>query len=149
MDDDEKTLLQDGLADIFSNLHCLPASTAAAVWRVKQSAIVFVTNPAFYKIECLGRAGESRRGPVVRRPVNVIKGKRIFTADLMDVMPFDALGALRKQSDRQKRRDLHKKLTKANKHKRVPPPPRSRTRSRPFPLSSPNPVCDDTMDVDD
>ncbi|KAG1873235.1 hypothetical protein F4604DRAFT_1681273 [Suillus subluteus] len=148
MDDDEKTLLQDGLADIFSNLHCLPASTAAAVWRVKQSAIVFVTNPAFYKIECLGRAGESRRGPVVRRPVNVIKGKRIFTADLMDVMPFDALGALRKQSDRQKRRDLHKKLTKANKHKRVPPPPRSRTRSRPFPLSSPNPTYRAIINMD-
>lgn len=133
MDEEEKALLQDGLAEVFSHLHCLPAS-AAAVWRVKQSAVLFVANPAFYKIECLGRAGDSNRTPIARRPVNIIKGKRLFTADLMGVTPFDALGALRKLSDRQKRRDLHKRLTKANKHKRVPPPPRLRTRSRPFPM---------------
>jgi hypothetical protein len=145
MDEDEKGVLQDGLAEVFSNLHCLPASSTA-VWRVKQCAIIFVTNPAFYKIECLGRAGHRERAPVARRPVNVIKGKRIFTADLMDVTPFDALGALRKQSDRQKRRDLHKRLTKANKHKRIPPP---RPRRRPFPLSRHHDsACDVPMDVD-
>ncbi|KAG1767526.1 hypothetical protein EDD22DRAFT_949981 [Suillus occidentalis] len=146
MDEDETKNLQDGLTEVFSNLHCLPASSAT-VWRIKQSAIVFVTNPAFYKIECLGRAGQRDRAPAARRPVNVIKGKRIFTADLMDITPFDALGNRRKQSDRQKRRDLHKRLTKANKHKRIPPPPR--LRARPFPLPKQHDTsCDDPMDVD-
>ncbi|KAG2740171.1 hypothetical protein P692DRAFT_20822765 [Suillus brevipes Sb2] len=110
MDEREREVLQEGLAEVLSNLHCLPASNAT-VWRVKQSTIIFVTNLAFYKNECLGRAGHMARAPAARRPVNVIKGKHIFTADLMDVTPFDALGARRKHSDRQKRRDLHKRLT--------------------------------------
>ena len=132
MDEDQQQLLKQGLCEVFSDLHCLPAS-GARVWTQKNDAIVFTTNPIFYKIDCIGRGGESqKRAPRARRTMKLIKGKRIFAADLMDSQPFDTDGNLRRKTERQKRRELQKKVTMAKKNKRVPPPPRPR---RPFPMT--------------
>jgi hypothetical protein len=148
LDGVQQASLKQGLCDIFSDLHCLPAS-GARVWVQKKDAIVFITNPAFYRIDRVGRGGEShRRAPRARRTMKVIKGKRIFAADLMDSQPFDADGNLRRKTERQKRREIHKKMTMAKKNKRVPPPPRHR-RCRPFPMDELKHVTtDDEMHVD-
>ncbi|KAG2335848.1 hypothetical protein BDR05DRAFT_953779 [Suillus weaverae] len=55
-------------------------------------------------------------------------------ADLMDSQPFDTDGNLRRKTERQKRRQIHKKMTMAKRNKRAPPPPRPR-KSRPFPMN--------------
>ncbi|KAG1795963.1 uncharacterized protein HD556DRAFT_1234984 [Suillus plorans] len=148
MDCDQQETLKQGLRDIFSELHCLPAS-GARVWTQKNDAIVFSTNPAFYRIDCVGRAGESQRKVTrARRTTKLIKGKRIFAADLMDSQPFDADGNLRRKTERQKRREIQKKMTITRKNKRVPPPPRPRI-SRPFPLDVQEALDDDVaMDID-
>ncbi|KAG1789662.1 uncharacterized protein HD556DRAFT_1243502, partial [Suillus plorans] len=148
LDGDQQESLKQGLRDVFSELHCLPAS-GARVWIQKKDAIVFITNPAFYRIDRIGRGGESqRRAPRARRTMKVIKGKRIFAADLMDSQPFDTDGNLRRKTERQKRREIHKKMTMEKRNKRVPPPPRPR-KSRPFPMGeSAHVATDDEMDVD-
>jgi hypothetical protein len=65
--------------------------------------------------------------------MKLIKGKRIFAADLMETQPFDADGNLRRKTEKQKRRELRVKMSMAKKNKRVPPPPRPR---RPFPMTA-------------
>jgi hypothetical protein len=133
MDGDQEELLKQGLREIFSELHCLPASSAR-VWTQKNDAIVFTTNPTFYKIHCIGRGSDSqKRAPRARRTMKLIKGKRIFAADLMETQPFDADGNLRRKTEKQKRRELRVKMSMAKKNKRVPPPPRPR---RPFPMTA-------------
>jgi hypothetical protein len=135
MDEDQQELLKQGLREVFSHLHCLPAS-GARVWTQKNHAIVFMTNPTFYKIDCIGRGGETqKRAPRARRTMKLIKAKRIFAADLMDSQPFDTDGNLRRKTERQKRREIHKKMTMAKKNKRVPPPLRPH-KSRPFPMNT-------------
>ncbi|KAG1789580.1 uncharacterized protein HD556DRAFT_1446798 [Suillus plorans] len=148
MEEEQRVLLKQGLREVFSNLHCLPAS-GARVWVQKNDAIVFITNPAYYRIDCIGRGGESqRRAPRARRTMKLIKGKRIFAADLMDSQPFDADGNLRRKTERQKRREIHKKITMAKKNKRVPPPPHPR-KSRLFPMDTGETIEEgDAMDVD-
>ncbi|KAG1789583.1 uncharacterized protein HD556DRAFT_1492627, partial [Suillus plorans] len=132
MEEGQRSSLKQGLREVFSDLHCLPAS-GARVWTQKNDSIIFITNPSFYRIDCIGRGGESqRKAPRARRTMKIIKGKRIFAADLMDSQPFDADGNLRRKTERQKRREIHKKITMAKRNKRVPPPPRPR-KSRPFP----------------
>lgn len=115
----------------------------------KNDAIVFIKNSAYYRIDCIGRGGESqRRAPRARRTMKLIKGKRIFAADLMDSQPFDADGNLRRKTERQKRREIHKKITMAKKNKRVPPPPHPR-KSRSFPMDTGETIEEgDAMDVD-
>ncbi|KAG1846660.1 hypothetical protein C8R48DRAFT_563549, partial [Suillus tomentosus] len=54
LDGDQQESLKQGLRDVFSELHCLPSS-GARVWTQKKDAIVFVTNPAFYRIDRIGR----------------------------------------------------------------------------------------------
>ncbi|KAG2094432.1 uncharacterized protein F5147DRAFT_585052 [Suillus discolor] len=149
MNEDQEASLKQGLCQVFSDLHCLPAS-GARVWIQKNDAIVFVTNPAFYRIDCVGRNGKSqRRAPRARRTLKLIKGKRIFAADLMDSHPFDTDGNLRRKTERQKRREIHKKMTMAKRNNRVPPPPRLRKKSRPFPMRASEHVArDDEMEVD-
>ncbi|KAG2029292.1 hypothetical protein BDR03DRAFT_840144, partial [Suillus americanus] len=121
MDEDQQELLKHGLCEVFSDLHCLPVS-GAKVWTQKNGAILFTTNPTFYKIDCIGRGGESqKRAPRARRMMKLIKGKRIFAADLMDSQPFDADGNLRRKTEKQKRREIQRKMTMAKKNKRVPP----------------------------
>ncbi|KAG2351120.1 hypothetical protein BDR07DRAFT_1502559 [Suillus spraguei] len=132
-DEDQQALLKQCLCEVFSDLHCLPAS-GARVWTQKNDAIVFITNPAFYRIDCIGRGGESRRrAPRARRMMKLTKGKHIFAADLMDLQPFDIDGNLRRKTERQKRREIRKKMTMAKKNMRVPPPPHPR-KPRPFPM---------------
>ncbi|KAG1729380.1 hypothetical protein EDB19DRAFT_1577854, partial [Suillus lakei] len=121
MDDDQQALLKQGLSEIFSEIHCLPAS-GTRVWTQRNNAVVFMTNPAFYRIDCIGKGGESqKRVTRARCTTKLIKGKRIFAADLMDSQPFDADGNLRRKMERQKCREIHKKMTLAKKHQRVPP----------------------------
>ncbi|KAG1791286.1 uncharacterized protein BJ212DRAFT_1252101, partial [Suillus subaureus] len=60
MDEDQQELLKQGLCKVFSDIHCLPAS-GSRVWTQKNNSIVFMTNPAFYRIDCVGRSGESQR----------------------------------------------------------------------------------------
>ncbi|KAG2045498.1 hypothetical protein BDR06DRAFT_1015590 [Suillus hirtellus] len=148
LDEDQQASLKQGLRDVFSELHCLPAS-GARVWIQKKDAIVFITNPVFYRVDRIGRGGESqRRAPRARCTMKVIKGKRIFAADLMESQPFDTNGNLRRKTDRQKRREIHKKMTMAKRNKRIPPPPCPR-KSRPFPMGGSAHVArDDEMDVD-
>ena len=148
MDEDQQESLKQGLCEVFSDIHCLPAS-GTRVWIQKNDGIVFVTNPVFYRIVSIGRGGESQRSaPRARRTVKLIKGKRIFAADLMDSQPFDADGNLRRKTERQKRREIHKKMSMAKRNKRIPPPP-PRRRARPFPMNNGEIVeRDDGMDVD-
>ncbi|KAG2057315.1 hypothetical protein BDR06DRAFT_969503 [Suillus hirtellus] len=148
MDCDQQATLRQGLRDIFSEIHCLPAS-GARVWTQKNDAIVFTTNPAFYMIDCIGRAGDPQRNVTkAHRTMKLIKGKCIFAADLMDSQPFDADGNLRRKTERQKCQEIHKKITMTRKHKRVPPPPRPRM-SRPFPMDVQEDVEGDVaMDFD-
>ncbi|KAG1718941.1 uncharacterized protein EDB91DRAFT_1066083, partial [Suillus paluster] len=142
MGEDQRTLLKQGLTEIFSDIHCLPAS-GTRVWTQRNDAIVFMTNPAFYKIDCIGRGGNSqKRATRARRTTKLIKGKRVFAADLMDSHPFDTDGNLRRKTERQKRREFQKKMTLAKRNKRVPPPPRPH-KCRPFPMAG-----DEEMDVD-
>jgi len=131
----QQAALRSELREVFSNLHCLPASGGSQVWKVKLSAAVFITNPVFYRMDCLGNTdNHTIRRTKARRPMKILKGKRVFAADLMDTMHFDARGNLRVQTDRQKRRCLMKKMSMVNKNKRIPPPPRAR-KSRPFPMA--------------
>ncbi|KAG1762332.1 hypothetical protein EV702DRAFT_1228544 [Suillus placidus] len=148
MNEDQQELLKQGLCQVFSDLHCLPVS-GARVWVQRNDAIVFATNPAFYRIDSVGKGSESqKRAPRARRTVKVTKGKRIFAADLMDSQPFDTDGNLRRKTERQKRREIHKKMTMAKRNKRAPPPPRSR-KSRPFPINIGDTAQrDEAMDVD-
>ncbi|KAG1839613.1 hypothetical protein C8R48DRAFT_621556 [Suillus tomentosus] len=148
MEESQQSSLKQGLREVFSDLHCLPAS-GARVWTQKNDSIIFIANPSFYRIDCIGRGGESqRKAPRARRTMKIIKGKRIFAADLMDSQPFDADGNLRRKTERQKRREIHKKITMAKRNKRVPPPPRPR-KSRPFPMGESGPEAgNDDMDVD-
>ncbi|KAG1832549.1 hypothetical protein DFJ58DRAFT_736334 [Suillus subalutaceus] len=133
MAEDQQKLLKKGLHEVFSDLHCLPASSQR-VWIQRNDAILFTTNPAFYRIDCVGRGAESqRKAPRARRAMKLIKGRRIFAADLMDSQPFDTDGNVRRKTARQKRREIQKKMTMAKRNKRVPPPPRPR-KSRPFPM---------------
>jgi hypothetical protein len=135
MDENQQTSLQEGLCEVFSYLHCLPAS-GTRVWIQRNDAAVFMTNPAFYRIQCIGK-GEAGQNKVRRtcRTRKLIKGKRIFTADLMDSTLFDTDGNLRRKTDRQKRREVQKKMSAARKNYRIPPPPRTR-KLRPFPMST-------------
>lgn len=148
MEEGQRSSLKQGLREVFSDLHCLPAS-GARVWTQKNDSIIFIANPSFYRINCIGRGGDSqRKAPRSRRTMKIIKGKRIFAADLMDSQPFDSDGNLRRKTERQKRRDIHKKITMAKRNKRVPPPPRPR-KSRPFPMGELGPEArNDDMDVD-
>ncbi|KAG1843312.1 hypothetical protein DFJ58DRAFT_854529 [Suillus subalutaceus] len=148
MAEDQQKLLKKGLHEVFSDLHCLPASSQR-VWIQRNDAILFTTNPAFYRIDCVGRGAESqRKAPRARRAMKLIKGRRIFAADLMDSQPFDTDGNVRRKTARQKRREIQKKMTMAKRNKRVPPPPRPR-KSRPFPMDIGESVeRDDEMDVD-
>ncbi|KAG1859385.1 hypothetical protein C8R48DRAFT_774723 [Suillus tomentosus] len=148
MDCNQQAMLRQGLRDIFSEIHCLPV-TGARVWTQKNDAIVFTTNPAFYRIDCVGRAGDCQRKVTkARRTMKLINGKCIFAADLMDSQPFDADGNLRRKTERQKRREIYKKMTMTRKYKRVPPPPRPRM-SRPFPMDVQEDVEGNVaMDVD-
>ncbi|KAG2095750.1 hypothetical protein BD769DRAFT_1369744 [Suillus cothurnatus] len=131
----QQAALRSELREVFSNLHCLPASGGSQVWKVKLSAAVFITNPAFYRMDCLGNTDDHTiRRTKARRPMKILKGKRVFAADLMDTIHFDARGNLRVQTDRQKRRCLMKKMSMVNKNKRIPPPPRARN-IRPFPMA--------------
>jgi hypothetical protein len=94
---------QQALRKVFSNLHCLPASGGSQVWKVKLSAAVFITNPAFYRMNCLGNTDDHTiRQTKARRPMKILKGKCVFAADLMDTIHFNARGNLRVQTDRQK-----------------------------------------------
>ncbi|KAG1816613.1 hypothetical protein EV424DRAFT_1348133 [Suillus variegatus] len=149
MDCDQQETLKQGLHNIFLELHCLPARASARVWRQKNDAIVFTTNPAFHKIDCVGRAGKSQRKVTrARRTTKVIKEKHIFAADLMDFQPFDTDVNLRRKTERQKRREIQKKMTMTRKNKRVPPPPHARI-SRPFPLDIQEALDNDVaMDID-
>ncbi|KAG1760492.1 hypothetical protein EV702DRAFT_985523 [Suillus placidus] len=132
MDEDQRASLKQGLSEVFSEVHCLPAS-GSRVWTQKNDAIVFITNPTFYRIDCIGRGGDRQQRAIrAHRTMKLIKGKRIFAADLMDSQPFNTDGNLRRKTERQKRRELQKKMTMAKKNKRVPPPPRPR---RPFPMT--------------
>ncbi|KAG1732826.1 hypothetical protein EDB19DRAFT_1911846 [Suillus lakei] len=125
MDEDQQQLLKQGLCKVFSDLHCLPAS-GARVWMQKNDTIVFTTNPIFYKINCIGRGGESqKRAPRAHRTMKLIKGKRIFAADLMDSQPFDTDGNLRRKTERQKRQELQKKMTYGQEKQESPPSPTS------------------------
>jgi hypothetical protein len=143
MDEDQQTSLKQGLSEVFADLHCLPAS-GTRVWTQRNDAIVFTTNPAFYRIDRIGRGGESqKRAPKARRTMKLTKGKRIFAADLMDSQPFDTDGNLRRKTERQKRREIQKKMAMVNRNKRVPPPPPRPHKSRPFPMQG-----DEAMDVD-
>jgi hypothetical protein len=150
-DDDQQASLKQGLCDVFSHLHCLPAS-GARVWTQKKDTIVFITNPAFYRIDCIGRGVEScRKAPKARHMMKLIKGKHIFAADLMDSQPFDSDGNLRRKTERQKHREFNRKMTMAKKNKRVPPPPRS-SKARPFPMVMEQIVeedGDEAIDVDE
>lgn len=133
MTENQQESLKEELREVFSGLHCLPAS-GARVWMQKNDSIVFITNPSFYRIDSIGRGSDSqRRAPKARRTVKLTKGKRIFAADLMDSQPFDTDGNLRRKTDRQKRREINKKMTMDKRNKRVPPPPRPR-KPRPFPI---------------
>ena len=135
MDDEQQASLTEGLSDIFAHLHCLPASSTNRVWTQRKEAAVFITNPTFYKIECIGKSGDAgrKRVPRARRMMKMVKGKRAFMADLMDSMPCDTNGNLRRKTDRQKRRELLKKMPMVKKNTRVPPPPRPR-KVKPFPM---------------
>ncbi|KAG2108245.1 uncharacterized protein F5147DRAFT_652964 [Suillus discolor] len=148
MDCYQQATLKQGLRDVFSELHCLPAS-GARVWTQKNNAIVFTTNPAFYRIHCVGRAGESQRKVIKGcHTMKLIKGKRIFAADLMDFQPFDVDENRRRKTERQKCREIQKKMTMTRKNKRVPPPLRPRM-SRPFPMDVQEDLEDDVaMDID-
>ncbi|KAG1836992.1 hypothetical protein DFJ58DRAFT_734626 [Suillus subalutaceus] len=148
MEENQQELLKQGLCEVFSDLHSLPASSGK-VWIQKHDAIVFITNPAFYRIDCIGRGAESqRKAQKARRTMKLIKGKRIFAADLMDSQPFDTDGNLRRKTERQKRREIRKKMTTTKKNQRVPPPPRPR-KARPFPMHTRELVDrDEEMDVD-
>lgn len=138
MGEEEQLALHSEIREVFSNLHCLPASAGTRVWKVKRSAAVFITNPAFYRMDCLGDAdNRTMRRPMPRCITKILKGKRVFAADLTDSMHFDARGNLRLQNERQKRRNLMKKITIAKKNKRLPPPPHAR-QTRPFPLPRPH-----------
>ncbi|KAG1863287.1 hypothetical protein DFJ58DRAFT_725189 [Suillus subalutaceus] len=135
MEETRRSALRNELREVFSNLHCLPASSGAQVWKVRQSAAVFVTNPVFYKMDCLRNPDNNRtRQTTIHRPIKILKGKRVFAADLIDSTHFDSRGNIKLQTDRQKRRSLMKKITMTNKNKRMPPPPRAR-KIRPFPLA--------------
>ncbi|KAG2136431.1 hypothetical protein DEU56DRAFT_756337 [Suillus clintonianus] len=133
MDEDQQASLKQGLSEVFSEVHCLPAS-GSRVWTQKNDAIIFVTNPTFYRIDCIGRGGDrQQRATRARRTMKLIKGKRIFAADLMDSQPFDTDGNLRTKTERQKRREIRKKMTMTKRNQRIPPPPRSR-KLLPFPM---------------
>ncbi|KAG1834023.1 hypothetical protein DFJ58DRAFT_670739 [Suillus subalutaceus] len=148
MEEDQRVSLKQGLCEVFADLHCLPASSGK-VWMWKHDAIAFMTNPVFYRIDCVGRGAESRmKAPRARRTMKLIKGKRIFAADLMDSQPFDTDGNLRRKTARQKRREIQKAMSMAKRNKRVPPPPRPR-KPRPFPIDiGESTQSDEEMDVD-
>ena len=69
----------DRLGEIFSNLHCLPASLATSKkvlgkpWMInKQGKIQFITNPIFYKLLGLAEDGttiQRRTGSRAIKPV--------------------------------------------------------------------------------
>ncbi|KAG2352383.1 hypothetical protein BDR07DRAFT_1498420 [Suillus spraguei] len=127
-DEDQQALLKQGLCDVFSHLHCLPASTAR--------------NRLYWE-----GAESYRRAPKARHAMKLIKGKCIFAADLMDSQPFDSDGNLRRRTERQKCREFNRKMTMAKKNKRVSPPPHP-CKARPFPMD----VIvgeDEQMDIDD
>ncbi|KAG1718252.1 uncharacterized protein EDB91DRAFT_1066822, partial [Suillus paluster] len=147
MDEDQGMLLKQGLSEVFSDVHCLPAS-GSRVWTQKNDAIVFITNPRFYRIDCIGRGVETQqRATRARRTMKLIKGKRIFAADLMDSQSFDTDGNLRRKTERQKCREIQKKMTMAKRNQRIPPPPHSR-KLRPFPMHIRETVEEDlVMDV--
>ncbi|KAG1875362.1 hypothetical protein C8R48DRAFT_769360 [Suillus tomentosus] len=99
----QQATLHSKLHEVFSNLHCLPASGGSHVWQVKRSAAVFIINPAFYRMDCLGNTNNHTiRQTKAHRPMKILKGKHVFAADLMDSMHFDACRNLRVQTDRQK-----------------------------------------------
>ncbi|KAG2121943.1 hypothetical protein DEU56DRAFT_760530, partial [Suillus clintonianus] len=114
MDEDQQQLLKQGLRERSKSVDA------------KNEAIVFTTNPIFYKIDCIGKGGESqKRAPKARRTMKLIKGKRIFAADLMDSQPFDTDGNLRRKTGGQKRREIQKQMTMAKKKQESPPSPTS------------------------
>jgi hypothetical protein len=115
MDENQQELLKQGLHKVFLDLHCLPASDTR-VWTQKNDAIIFMTNPTFYKIDCIERGGESqKRAPRACCTMKLIKGKHIFAADLMDSQPFNANGNLQRKTEKQKQQELQRKTTMAKK----------------------------------
>jgi hypothetical protein len=126
MEETRQSVLRNKLCEVFSNLHCLPASAGAQVWKVRQSEAVFITNPVFYRMDCLSNPDNNRRRQTTTHcPIKILKGKHVFAVDLMESTHFDSCGNIKVRTDRQKCRI------------RMPPPPHSR-KSRPFPLASGN-----------
>ncbi|KAG2116293.1 hypothetical protein DEU56DRAFT_761564 [Suillus clintonianus] len=122
MDEDQQQLLKQGLRERSKSVDAKERSN-----RVHDQSHI-LQDRLYWK----GEARVQKRAPKARRTMKLIKGKRIFAADLMDSQPFDTDGNLRRKTERQKRRELQKQMTMAKKNKRVPPPPRPR---RPFPIT--------------
>ncbi|KAG1803290.1 uncharacterized protein BJ212DRAFT_1304616 [Suillus subaureus] len=135
MEVDQQAVLKQGLCEVFSDLH-LPAS-GIRMWMQKHDTIVFTTNPAFYRIDCVGQGVESqRKAPKACRTMKLIRGKCIFAADLMDSQLFNTDENLRRKTERQKCWEIQKKMTMVK-------------RNKPFPMDTTASVeQDEEMDVD-
>ena len=123
----ERFRIMDRLGEIFSNLHCLPASLATSKkvlgkpWMInKQGKIQFITNPIFYKLLGLAEDGttvQRRTGPRAIKPVVE------FTLDMYRAAGYDELVANQRIYVERRRLRLarERKSIKAKRFRKPPP----------------------------
>ncbi|KIJ58749.1 hypothetical protein HYDPIDRAFT_33862 [Hydnomerulius pinastri MD-312] len=125
--EEDKFYLKDALANIFSKLQCLPTSERMTVnkkglvWKRKENAFLFVTNPKFYKVEGIAKEQKSRAKVQEKPRGRGVKSRKVFAQDLWISSGYHSLASRKVQTDRQKRRDLQKRLSAVSKNKRQPP----------------------------
>jgi hypothetical protein len=125
---DDINQLNDDLAELLSNCHCLPNSRRDGnggkrgrdvVWDIKSERVVILTNPSFYKLQRVGEGGQKRN--MRRAPTHTAKKQLLIT-----LLEHTGVSTRTAKAAVNWSKSIAKRRSGKAKNRRVPPPPRKR-----------------------